>query len=614
MELRNKKSQQHNYAQIIELSQVVPRDHNPDVPEALSSTDDKTTTSFQNHHQGNDHHVLTPVTLCILAAETGERFAYFGFRAILVLYFVNALELEETDAIACYAYTTSLAYLSPLVGAWLADGYWGRYTTILRCGVIYILGLAILTVAAWWDSGSLWMQRIWTALGLVLVCSGTGGIKPCVSAFGADQVAFSSPNNDDHELKTSYHDDPSSSVSDGTLDPRQDQRRGGDGLMRTAASAFSEVESRTQRVRTFFACFYFCINVGAVTSIAVVPIVKQHWGFGPAFSLSLWFMLIAICLFASKRREYYHIVPGQDGSSLFLTVRLCWWLFRKNIWHHSAWVRNIIPCLEPEEQQPQSSTRIVSNENDADPSVQPHQEVSKATRSIQDDQLSDAARVLHVIPIFCALPIFWCLYDQQSSVWTLQATKMSLHGLQPEQLNVVNPVEIMIFIPLFERIIYPLLEKARVDISHLRRMQWGMFFSAISFFASGIVESWVQHNEQQGLAPPSVLWQLIQITLLAIGEIFVSVTGLEFAYSCAPDRVKAIIMSLFLLTTAVGNIFSGCLYATVFADMNRATVMHVCAVLMLLNMGMFFFLSQWWIRQSPEDKLVVVNRPSGLVR
>ena len=54
---------------------------------------------------------------------------------------------------------------------------------------------------------------------------------------------------------------------------------------------------------------------------------------------------------------------------------------------------------------------------------------------------------------------------------------------------------------------------------------------------------------------------------LAVGEIFVSVTGLEFAYACAPDRVKALIMSLFLLTTAVGNMFSGVLYSTVFANM-----------------------------------------------
>ena len=152
----------------------------------------------------------------------------------------------------------------------------------------------------------------------------------------------------------------------------------------------------------------------------------------------------------------------------------------------------------------------------------------------------------------------------------------------------------MIFIPLFDRIIYPLLERQGIRLSHIRRMMMGMVLASISFTASGLVESTIQHRKDSSLPMISVFWQLPQITLLAVAEIFVSVTGLEFAYSTSPERMKAFFMAIFLLTTAVGDFFGGVLYSSVFQTMNRATVMHVCAFLMLCNFGVFVWVASWW--------------------
>ena len=134
------------------------------------------------------------------------------------------------------------------------------------------------------------------------------------------------------------------------------------------------------------------------------------------------------------------------------------------------------------------------------------------------------------------LPIFFCLYDQQGSVWTLQATKMELNGLQPEQLNVVNPLEILTFLPLFNQCIYPWMTQHGFDITPLRRMSYGMVLAAVAFFASGLVETAIEQQQQQQQSESlsstkiNVFWQLPQITLLSIAEILVSVTGLEFAH------------------------------------------------------------------------------------
>jgi dipeptide/tripeptide permease len=214
----------------------------------------------------------------------------------------------------------------------------------------------------------------------------------------------------------------------------------------------------------------------------------------------------------------------------------------------------------------------------------------------EDIQLRDAAQALHVLPIMTLFPIFWMLYDQQDSVWTLQASRMALHGLEPEQLNVVNPVEIMLFIPLFDRIIYPALEARGWNISHMRRMAGGMLLASLSFFISGLLESVIQHRDEQGIEQIHVFWQLPQLTILAVAEILLSVTGLEFAYASSPERMKAFLMALYLLTTAVGDFFGGVLYSSVFQALNKATVLHVCAGLMLCNLGLFCFVARWYER------------------
>jgi hypothetical protein len=121
---------------------------------------------------------LSPVIWCILITETAERFAYFGFRAILVLYFVEQLQYTDRQAIALFAYVSSLAYGSPLLGAAVADGSLGRYRTILYFGIVYLVGLVVLTGGAMISdesSGNVRMLRILSFSGLFLVCMGTGG-------------------------------------------------------------------------------------------------------------------------------------------------------------------------------------------------------------------------------------------------------------------------------------------------------------------------------------------------------------------------------------------------------------------------------------------------------
>lgn len=493
--------------------------------------------------------IMTPVVLSILAAETGERFAFFGFRAVLALYFTS-LDYEETEAIALYSLVTSLAYLSPLPGALLADGYFGRYRTILYFGWIYTVGLFIVTYGAASSDSSLLFRRIMSFSGLFLVCLGTGGLKSCVSAFGADQVAAKEEN-------------------DGIMDENTD----------------------SEGVRLFFSYFYFCINVGALVSIAIVPIIRAHFGFGSAFLVPSIFMVCVMFVFISKRREYVHVEPGSDGTSLTTTARYFWWLLRRNL--------AAVPVLSP--------VCWFLSPRDLD-EVEPESDAEY----LQQQQLDDASQVLRVLPIIALFPVFWTLYDQQNSAWTMQAKRMDLHGLEPEQLGVINPLEIMIFIPLFNQVIYPFLQSKGWNMKPLRRMAWGMLLCAIAFTISGFIESTVQHRAENKLPQLSVFWQIPQITILAISEIFFSVTGLEFTYATSPKRLKAFLMGVSLLGNSIGNMFSSVLYSTVFASMNRATVMHVCSGLMVINLGVFLFSARWWEKHGQHRQLVRSSSAQGI--
>ena len=577
-----------------------------------ASSQQEHTSITATHITSNNTSILTPVTLCILGTETAERFAYFGFRAVLVLYFTVSLQYTETQAIALFSFNSSLAYLSPLLGAILADGWWGRYRVILYFGTVYCVGLALLSWSA--ASASTWSlvgQRCGTFAGLFLVCVGTGGIKPCVSAFGADQVYLPA-------LTTTT---TTTAISDHDETEEQQQQRSSD------------------HVRTFFNYFYFCINVGAVTSIALVPLLRSWKGFGLAFFVPCLFMMGAMLLFLSRRHEYRHQPVGAAGAAatenstnitnnrMLMTFQLAAQLLVRDVcsstwmsrycgrfqqWYLSGSRRRLVPTTETRTEVVRGSihhgpntrhdqyhdnnddhehifdTKTTTNNNNNNDSVEQDSDDSQ-----WQELVDDARQTLHILPVLLMFPIFWTLYDQQGSVWTLQATRMYLPlGMQPEQMNVINPIEILIFVPLFDQILYPRLEGRGVNIRPVRRMAWGMGGAAVAFFLSALVESAI---EQAGPEQPvHVFWQLPQITVLAVAEILLSVTGLEFSYAGAPDRLKAALTALFLSTTAIGDVFSGILYSTVFEHMDRSRALHVCAVLMLVNLRLFLWVAHWY--------------------
>ena len=169
------------------------------------------------------------------------------------------------------------------------------------------------------------------------------------------------------------------------------------------------------------------------------------------------------------------------------------------------------------------------------------------------DGLLTLARIAMV---YVFILVFWALWGMSNGVeWTLQAEKMNLHwmgmNLIAAQVQTANPILILIFIPIVNYVIYPAIDKV-FPLTPLRKIGIGLFITALSF----AVIVWIQGQIDTGLKP-SINWQFLGYVILTLGEAMVSITGLEFSYTQAPNSMKSSVMALWLLTVASGEFFVG---------------------------------------------------------
>jgi POT family proton-dependent oligopeptide transporter len=166
---------------------------------------------------------------------------------------------------------------------------------------------------------------------------------------------------------------------------------------------------------------------------------------------------------------------------------------------------------------------------------------------------------LSIIYVFVAP--FWALFDQMDSAWMLQAEKMNRHWLGhtwlPTQIVAVNPLMILILIPVFSYVVYPAINKV-FPLTALRKISIGLFVGASPFVISALIETQIVAG-----GAPSIGWMVLGYLLLTSAEIMVSITCLDFSYTQAPKKMKSFIMAIFLLSISLGNAFTAVVNAVI---------------------------------------------------
>ncbi|KNC55437.1 solute carrier family 15 [Thecamonas trahens ATCC 50062] len=312
---------------------------------------------------------------------------------------------------------------------------------------------------------------------------------------------------------------------------------------------FSDAQSGL--LETFFSLFYFCINTGSVLSMIVTPILRDDVScFGHpdcyplAFGVPAALMIVALGIFLAGISKYVRIPPGDNVLGMFFSV-----------------VR----------------IALGAKLSGSGGSTLEHGWLAPAVARHGAAKVADVRAALRVLVIFLPLPIFWSLFDQQSSRWTLMALRMNGHGyLKADQMQALNALFILVFIPVFEYVVYPAVRRMGINFTPLRRIGVGMFVCAISFGIAALVQTSIDSSCCAALSTTqleelheaktsavggchqdqcvSMWWQVPQYVVLTIGEIMFSVTGLSFAYSQAPASMKSIMQSAWLLTVAAGNV------------------------------------------------------------
>ncbi len=269
-----------------------------------------------------------------------------------------------------------------------------------------------------------------------------------------------------------------------------------------------------------FSLFYFSVNFGAAFSSVLTPILLVKYGPQIAFGIPGILMALATVLFWMGRKEFVHVPPvGKNGPAGFLTV----FMF----------------ALKNQSKRLEGDTFM---------------DAARSKHSASEIEGAKAAT--SIFKVFATVTIFWALFDQQGSSWTLQADKMDLNvlgmKLEASQIQAMNPIMVLTLIPVFTLFIYPMVEKLGIKVTPLRKMSVGMLFAGLSFAMMGMLQTMIDHG-----AKISVAWQLIPYLVITASEVMVSITGLEFAYTQAPRAMKSTIMSFWLLTVAFGNMLDG---------------------------------------------------------
>ncbi|KAM0061212.1 putative bacterial ABC-type protein transporter [Helianthus debilis subsp. tardiflorus] len=523
----------------------------------------------------------------ILGNECCERLAYYGMSTNLVNYLSDRLNQGSVRASTNVSNWSGTCYATPLLGAFLADAYLGRYWTIASFSVIYFIGMALLTLSASLKS----LQPVCDADGchpsstlttitfvaLYMIALGTGGIKPCVSSFGADQ--------------------------------------------------FDETDVRERkRKSSFFNWFYLSINIGALFASSVLVWIQMNVGWGWGFGVPAVAMAIAVVFFFSGSPLYR--IQKPSGSPFVRLFQVVIASFRKISVKVPKDNSLLYETTDAESQIVGSRKLAHSNKlrffDKA--AVETESDCNKTTNNpwklCTVTQVEELKSIIGLLPVWASGIIFAAVYSQMSTMFVLQGNTMDQHigpnfKIPSASLSIFDTLSVIFWAPVYERVIIPIARRYtrhERGFTQLQRMGIGLLISLFSMMAAAGLEvvrlNYVKkHNlYDEETIPITIFWQVPQYFLIGCAEVFTFIGQLEFFYDQAPDAMRSLCSALSLTTIALGNYLSTAL-VTVVAEVttkngkpgwiaNNLNEGHLdyffalLAVLSLLNLVVYVFIAK----------------------
>ncbi|KAL4795286.1 POT family-domain-containing protein [Aspergillus venezuelensis] len=432
------------------------------------------------------------VVLLIIIVELGERFTYFGLSGPFQNYIKNpydgdlpgALGKGQAVATALGDFFKFWAYASTVLGAIVADQYIGKFKAIIIACGLYIIGLTVLVATA--TPAAMDSGHAFGGLvaSMVIIGVATGGIKANVTPFCAEQYQNAAA-----FVKT----------------------------LKTGERVLVDPDLTVERM---FLWFYWAVNIGALSPL-ITTTVETHVGFWLSYLIPLIVIVIVAVLFISSNKLFRKTQP--QGSPIVDAARTV----------HIAILERGFEKAKPsslQEREKLGSYTFASRPDYTDYSVE------KVKTGVTACKL------------FLLFPLYFICWTQIWNNVISQAGTMALHGTPNDLLQNLDPIALIIFIPLLDFVVYPLLRKYNMNFRPELKITAGFFLAALSMVYASVLQYYIYRS------PPNSIHVWVQTpiyVLIGFSEAFVIITGLELAYTKAPESLRSLVSALFWLTIGI---------------------------------------------------------------
>lgn len=443
------------------------------------------------------------------------------------------------------------AYTTPIIGAIIADEYLGRFNTIFIAIAFSIIGHILLIISAIPSvlTGSAAIAPF--MLGVIVLGFGTGAFKANISPLIAEQYKQTKPRV--------------------IVDEKTGER------------VISDPNITISRI---FLYFYMFINMGSLTGQISMVYVEKYVGFWCAWLLpTIMFCLCPVVLWLCRNK--YHRSPP-TGSVLIRAFKLLG-LATKGKWSVN----------------PVTTRKNFKGERfweDVKPS---HLGSNKpAWMQFDDAWVDQVARGLRACSCFTWIPLYWLSYNQMNNNLTSQAATMTRNGVPNDIITNLNPISLVIFIPIVDNFLYPALRKAGIRFTPIKRIAFGFMLASMAMVSASVIQYYIyktgpcgnrMNKCKEGPAPINVWTQAVPYVLVGFSEIFTSITGLEFAFTKAPKNMRSLVTSYWHFMSAFSNAIG---QALVSLSEDPLLVWNYGVVAVLAFIGGILF----WLHQRPTDK------------
>ncbi|ORX54592.1 PTR2-domain-containing protein [Hesseltinella vesiculosa] len=475
----------------------------------------------------------------VVLIEFCERFTYYGLSGPFQNYVQypnppsypaeqpGAIGKGHQTATALTTFFTFWCYITPIIGAVIADQFLGKYKTIVYFALIYLVGLLILTLTSIPSAMASGASFPGFIVAIIIIGLGTGGIKSNVSPLVAEQ----------YSAKSAY--------------------------VKTQTNGKRVIVTPQATYQRLFSLFYFSINVGSLSAIATTE-MEKNIGFWPAYLLPTCMFVPCVIVVILGRKKYVQTPPR--GSVFVEAGRLFWMSMFK--------VKGGLEACKP--------SNLVQN--------YPHM-VSKATWD--DVFVDELRRALRACIVFCWFPFYWLCYSQMTNNLVSMASTMLTGNVPNDIMQNIDPIVLIIFIPIMDQIGYPVLRRIGFPLGPITRMSIGFFFASVAMAYSAGIQSMVYntapyYDQPTGQNWISAAYIIPAYVFIGLSEIFASITGLEYAYKKAPQSMKSIVMALFLFSNCFASILSFALVPVTYDPKMTwvytgiAVCAFVCSILMYI--------------------------------